>query len=132
MQYIEVFNQLDQNISDKIQDFQKQQEKLIAKKKYLLETKQKIHCFLNDAYEMKKLLDFNADLTEAVNDELNKIFQGEDKVKPTQTNQTKPTIVESNPSLVNNEDLDAELVIDAEQEEPIKIYKFVDSEGKDI
>jgi hypothetical protein len=131
MEYIELFNQLDQQISSKIEDLQKQQEKLLERKKYLLDTKQKIHSFLSDAYQMKQLLDFNSDLAQSVKAELNKIFQGEKELNYLKNNQVNQPKIESRPNLLNNQDLEPQVVIDTSQEEPIKLYKFVDSDGKD-
>lgn len=130
MEYIKVFDQLDQQISKKIEDLQKQQDKLLERKKYLVETKQKIHCFLSDAYQMKQSLNFNSDLVQSVNLELNKIFQGEGNLKFLENNEIKQAKMESNSELSSHQDLEPQVEIDAEQEEPIKIYKFVDSEGK--
>ena len=131
MEYVKVLNQLDQQISEQIEDLQKQQDELLERKKYLLDTKQKIHCFLSDAYQMKQSLDFDSDLVQSVNMELNKIFQGNGDLKFLENNEIKQANKQSNSQLNNNQDLDSQILIDAEQEEPIKIYKFVDSEGKD-
>lgn len=131
MEYVKVLNQLDQQISEQIEDLQKQQDELLERKKYLLDTKQKIHCFLSDAYQMKQSLDFDSDLVQSVNLELNKIFQGNGDLKFLENNEIKQANKQSNSQLNNNQDLDSQILIDAEQEEPIKIYKFVDSEGKD-
>lgn len=131
MEYIEIFNQIDREISNKIEYLQKQQDKLLERKKYLLDTKQKIHCFLSDAYEMRQLLNFSPDLAESVNAELNKIFQGEENLRIESKNQLNDSKIESTLDFMDNQDLDSQMVIDAEQEEPIKIYKFVDSDGKD-
>ncbi len=140
MEYIEVFNKLDQKLSNKIDELQKQQEKLLERKKYLLETKQKIHCFLSDAYEMKQLLDFNPDLIHSVSSELGKIFTEGKSLDFKKTNQIKASEelesmmeapIESSSDFMNTQDLDPSLVIDSDEEEPIKIYKFIDSDGKD-
>ena len=48
-----------------------------------------------------------------------------------ENNEIKQSNKQSNSQLNNNQDLDSQILIDDEQEEPIKIYKFVDSEGKD-
>jgi hypothetical protein len=134
MEYIEIFNQLDHEISDKVEELQKQQERLLERKKYLLETKQKIHCFLSDAYEMKQLLDFNPQLSETVNLELTKIFQNEGEFKIGEENVAEEKEeLETNVDYLKEEDLDYDLDIntEVEEEQPIKLYKFVDSHGKD-
>ena len=131
MDYIEVFNQLDQKLSDKIDRLQKQQEHLLQQKKHLVETKQKIQGFLTDAYEMKKLLDFNSELSQSVQTELNRIFKSEGKVKLVNNNHNnQPTNVESNADTSKNLELDPQVVIETEDQEPIRIFQFVDSEGK--
>ena len=135
MDYIEVFNQLDQKLSDKIERLQKQQEHLLEQKKHLVEAKQKIDGFLTNAYEMKKLLDFNSELVQSVQVELNKIFKFEGKAKILNDNNSKltnskQTLAESNPDISKNLELDPQLVIETEDQEPIRIFKFVDSEGK--
>ncbi len=131
MDYIEVFNQLDQKLSHKIERLQKQQEHLLQQKKHLVETKQKIQGFLTDAYEMKKLLDFNSELSQSVQTELNRIFKSEGKVKLVNNNHNnQQTNVESDADTSKNLELDPQVVIETEDQEPIRIFQFVDSEGK--
>jgi hypothetical protein len=132
MEYLNLFNQLDQNLSQKIEDLQKQQEELIEQKKYLLEAKQKIHCFLSDAYEIKQVLDFQPELVTSLQAELNKIFQGETSSKNLRENSDKVNSKIDNLITEEDEELNLdEIVIDTDEQEQIKIFKFVDSQGKD-
>lgn len=132
MEYLNFFNQLDQDLSQRIEDLERQQEELIEQKKYLLEAKQKVHCFLSDAYEIKQVLDFKPELVTSLQAELNKIFQGETQYKNL-GKQSEKTDGKLNNLSREEEDklnLEPQMVIDADEKKPIKIFNFVDSEGK--
>lgn len=131
MEYLNIFNQLDQKYSQKIEDLQRQQEEWIEKKKYLLEAKQKVHCFLSDAYEIKQVLDFQPELITSIQAELSKIFRGEIHPENLGENYVKSEGKKAESLVDDLPDLDPQMVIDADEQEPIKIFKFVDSEGKD-
>ncbi len=133
MEYINLFNRLDQDLSQRIEDLQRQQEELIEQKKYLLEAKQKVHCFLSDAYEIKQILDFKPELVTSLQGELNKIFEGDIQDMNLEENSEGVEIKELDSVTEEDEELnlDQQMVIDTDEQEPIKIFKFVDTEGKD-
>ena len=137
MGYIEVFNQIDQNLSSRIGTLKKRQEELIDEKKQLLETKQKVHSFLSDAHEIKKVLDFSPELVHSIQAELYKIFQPESKLEIQDTkNVTKvklnseQTTPNPKPEKKETQPKRKQATVNNEKQEPIKVFNFVDIEGK--
>ncbi|MBF2056615.1 MAG: hypothetical protein IGQ45_05185 [Cyanobacterium sp. T60_A2020_053] len=151
MEFGDFFEKIDQDLSQKVKDLQKKQEQLIEKQKQLAETKQKVQDFLQKAQELKKIIGFNAQLTEAVKKELNDLFTGSDtsalhpdsktlhpELKTpnpdlkTSANQTK---IEKKPDTVVKKEEKQEpklpdLNLGNKDTEAIKIFKFVDTKGK--
>ena len=79
---------------------------------------------------MKKLLDFNSELSQSVQTELNRIFKSEGKVKLVNNHHhNQQTNVESNADTSKNLELEPQVAIETDDQEPIRIFQFVDSEG---
>ncbi len=136
MEYIDFFEQIDQDLSQQMKSLQKKQEELIEQKKIFLETKQKIHGFLSDAHEMKQLLESHPDLVELVRTELNKMFKVDSSSSNPplnkQTNQSeKTTKVAQKKEVSQGKKEPVKLPPDnLEKQEKIEIFNFVDMDGK--
>ncbi|NCO74473.1 MAG: hypothetical protein GW795_10940 [Cyanobacteria bacterium] len=127
MGYVNVFSKLDQDISIQIKSLQAKQQELIEKKKNLLATKQKIQGFLSDAQEIKKTLEFEPDLIKSLHMELNKIFTSNIPVKKEEN--IAANLEYSNEKINNNKVVNNSSNLPPE-EESLKIFKFIDSQGK--
>lgn len=157
MEFGDFFDKIDQDLSQKVKDLQKKQEQLIEKQKQLAETKLKVEDFLQKAQDLKKIISVNPQLTEAVKRELNDLFSTSEtsalhpEPKALQTepkalhpdsktppsglkplvNQTK---IEKKPETVKKEEKREpklpDLNLGNEETEAIKIFKFVDTKGK--
>jgi hypothetical protein len=132
MGYANVFTKLDQDISIQIKNLQAKQQELIEKKKNLLATKQKIQGFLTDAQEIKKILTSQPELIKSIESELSKIFTTDSQPKlPIK----KEAILLTNLEYPAPESRDSQVSdhannFESEEEESIKIFKFVDTQGK--
>lgn len=150
MEFGDFFDKIDQDLSQKVKDLQKKQEQLIEKQKQLAETKLKVEDFLQKAQDLKKIISVNPQLTEAVKRELNDLFSTSETsalhpepkalhpdsktppsgLKPL-VNQTK---IEKKPETVKKEEKREpklpDLNLGNEETEAIKIFKFVDTKGK--
>lgn len=132
MGYANVFTKLDQDISNQIKNLQTKQQELIEKKKSLLATKQKIQGFLTDAQEIKKILASQPELIQSVESELNKIFTTDMQPKlPIKKEAILPTNLEYSLSETqDNKVSDNTDNLELEEEESLKIFKFIDTQGK--
>lgn len=132
MGYANVFTKLDQDISSQIKNLQTKQQELIEKKKNLLATKQKIQGFLTDAQEIKKILASQPELIQSVESELNKIFTTDTQPKlPIKKESLLPTNLEYSVSEIQeNKVPDNTNNLESEEEESLKIFKFIDTQGK--
>lgn len=133
MEYIDLFEQIDQDLSARVKDLQKKQEQLIEQQKNLVETKQKIHAFLSDAHEMKLLLEFQPDLVEVVRGELNKIFATDSSENQKGLNKDKNKVIKQEKNEPKSEILADEKKIKkekSEEQEKIEIFNYVDMQGK--
>jgi len=133
MEYIDLFEQIDQDLSARVKDLQKKQEQLIEQKKNLVETKQKIHAFLSDAHEMKLLLEFHPDLIEVVRGELNKIFSADTSDNKKSLSKEKNKVVKQDKNEPKSEVSPDEKKIKkekSEEQEKIEIFNYVDMQGK--
>lgn len=132
MGFTNVFAKLDQDLSNQIKNLQTKQQELIERKKNLLAKKQKIQGFLTDAQEIRKILESEPELISCLQTELNKIFGVESQPKlPIK----KEADVSSN--LEETSDKKKEIKaynppqnINSSEEESIKIFQFVDAQGK--
>jgi len=122
-----IFGPYDQDISIQIKSLQAKQQELIEKKKNLLATKQKIQGFLSDAQEIKKTLEFEPDLIKSLHMELNKIFTSNIPVKKEEN--IAANLEYSNEKINNNKVVNNSSNLPPE-EESLKIFKFIDSQGK--
>ncbi len=129
MGYANVFTKLDQDISTQIKNLQAKQQELIEKKKNLSATKQKIQGFLTDAQEIKKIIASQPELIKSIEIELSKIFTADSQSQlPVKKGTNLPTNLEyssseSQDGKVSDNPNDLEL----EEEESIKIFKFIDT-----
>lgn len=132
MGYANVFTKLDQDISNQIKNLQTKQQELIEKKKNLLATKQKIQGFLTDAQEIKKILAFEPELIQSVESELNKIFTTDTQPNlPIKKESLLPSNLEYSISETqDNKVSDNTNNLESEEEESLKIFKFIDTQGK--
>ncbi|BAQ62506.1 hypothetical protein GM3708_2912 [Geminocystis sp. NIES-3708] len=132
MGYANVFTKLDQDISTQIKHLQAKQQELIEKKKNLLATKQKIQGFLTDAQEIKNILASQPELVKSVESELNKIFTIDSQPKlPIKKEAILPTNLEYSDSETHDNKIDDNNNnLESQEEESLKIFKFIDTQGK--
>lgn len=132
MGYANVFTKLDQDISSQIKQLQTKQQELIEKKKNLLATKQKIQGFLNDAQEIKNILASNPELVKSVESELNKIFtlNSQPKLPIKKEAILPPNLEYSDAETLDNKVVDDNNNLESQEEESLKIFKFIDTQGK--
>jgi len=130
-----IFDKLEQDISNQIQSLQAKQQELIEKKKYLATTKEKIQNFLTSAQEIQQIVRGEPELLKSIQKELGKIFSSHNNPQPKlpikKENSTTPNL-ESPPE---NKPIDSALKSadnsdDTEEGEAIKIFNFVDAQGK--
>lgn len=128
-----IFEKLEQDITNQIESLQAKQQELIEKKKNLVVKREKIQNFLSSAQEMKQLLESEPELLKLVQKELGKIFVSHSSLQPKlpikKDSNTTPNLESSG----ENHPPDATKVVQDEdigEEESIKIFKFVDAQGK--
>lgn len=132
MGYTNIFAKLDQDLSNQIKTLQTKQQELLERKKHLLTKKQKIQGFLADAQEVRKMLDSEPELIESLQIELSKIFTSNNQAKLPIKKESNVTtnLEESNrPNQENKTSLPPKKVT-LPEEESIKIFQFVDAQGK--
>ena len=133
MGYVNIFQKLDKDIAEQLQELQIQQKELLEKKKNLLNTKQEIQNFLNSAQEVKKLVESEPELLKSLRTELGQIFVMNNSPKlprkqPENTTanlekQPSPSLSQPSPSLSPRKSINLE-------EESIDDFNFVDAQGK--
>lgn len=128
MGYVNIFQKLDQNIAEQLEELQTQQQELLEKKKKLLSTKQEIQKFLNSAQEIKKLVASEPELLKSLRAELGQIFainnNNTPKVPRKKIDNSKANLEPksvSPPSTTKSINL---------EEESISDFNFVDAQGK--
>ena len=126
MGYVNIFQKLDKDIAEQLQELQIQQKELLEKKKNLLNTKQEIQNFLNSAQEVKKLVESEPELLKSLRTELGQIFvmNSSPKLPRKQPENTKANLEKKpSPSLSPRKSINLE-------EESIDEFNFVDAQGK--
>ncbi|MGY6530092.1 MAG: hypothetical protein ACXITR_09200 [Cyanobacterium sp.] len=132
MEYVDIFEKIDGDLSQRVKDLQKKQQELLEQKKFLTEAKQKIHGFLSDANEIRQVLEFHPNLVEVVRDELDKIFVVNSpshnlKLPNTRTTKNNNSLPQSQEVEVN---LPTERLKKAKEPEKIQFFPYVNMEGK--
>ena len=125
MGYVNIFQKLDKNIAEQLQELQIQQKELLEKKKNLLNTKQEIQNFLNSAQEIKKLVESEPELLKSLRTELGQIFvmNSSPKLPRQQLENTTANLEKKpSPSLSPRKSINLE-------EESIDDFNFVDAQG---
>lgn len=132
MGYTNVFSKLDQDLSNQIKTLQAKQQELLEKKKNLLAKKQKIQGFLSDAEEVRKILESEPELIDSLQVELVKIFTANSQPKlPIKKEANITANLEESPE--KNPEIkvsSSSKKITPSNEESIKIFQFVDAQGK--
>lgn len=95
-------------------------------------TKQKIQGFLTDAQEIKNILASQPELVKSVESELNKIFTIDSQPKlPIKKEAILPTNLEYSDSETHDNKIDDNNNnLESQEEESLKIFKFIDTQGK--
>ncbi|BAQ66222.1 hypothetical protein [Geminocystis sp. NIES-3709] len=132
MGYTNVFSKLDQDLSNQIKTLQAKQQELLERKKNLLAKKQKIQGFLTDAQEVRKILDAEPELIESLQIELAKIFTANNQPKLPIKKENNVTVNLEEPKDKNKEvkTFTPSTSVNLQEEESIKIFQFVDAQGK--
>jgi hypothetical protein len=132
MGYTNVFSKLDQDLSNQIKTLQAKQQELLERKKNLLAKKQKIQGFLSDAQEIRKMLDSEPELIESLQIELSKVFTPNNQPKLPIKKESNITMNLEESNLENKETKTSSPAkkITPPEEESIKIFQFVDAQGK--
>ncbi|MGI0479504.1 hypothetical protein ACN4EE_01805 [Geminocystis sp. CENA526] len=132
MGYTNVFSKLDQDLSNQIKTLQVKQQELLERKKNLLAKKQKIQGFLSDAQEVRKILDSEPELIDSLQIELAKIFTADSQPKLPIKKESNVTANLEQSSEKNQESKvsSSPKKITPPDEESIKIFQFVDAQGK--
>lgn len=132
MGYTNIFSKLDQDLSNQIKTLQAKQQELLERKKNLLAKKQKIQGFLADAQEVRKMLDSEPELIDSLQEELEKIFTANNQGKLSGQKETNLTanLEESPQKNQENKVSSSAKKTTSPHEESIKIFQFVDAQGK--
>lgn len=132
MGYTNVFSKLDQDLSNQIKTLQAKQQELLERKKNLLAKKQKIQGFLADAQEVRKMLDSESELIESLQIELSKVFTPNNQPKLPIKKEGNVTMNLEESNLQNKETKTSPppKKVTPPEEESIKIFQFVDAQGK--
>ena len=130
-----IFDKLEQDLSSQIESLQAKQQELIEKKKNLLAKREKIQNFLSSAQEIRQMVESEPELLKSIQKELGKIFVSHSNPQPKlpikKDNNTTPNL--ETPSVSNPSDASVDKMPhseNSEEEESIKIFNFVDAQGK--
>jgi hypothetical protein len=134
MGYVNIFQKLDQDIAEQLQDLQIQQKELLEKKKNLLNTKQEIQKFLNSAQEVKKLVESQPELLKSLRVEIGQIFaiNNTPQLPRQKLDNSKASLdkeVEKKPSEPFSQIKSINLE-EKSMKESINDFNFVDAQGK--
>lgn len=130
-----IFDKLEQDLSSQIQSLQAKQQELIEKKKNLVVKKEKIQNFLSSAQEVRQMIELEPELLKSVQKELGKIFVSHNPQQPKlpikKEGNITPNLESASESTPHDSEVDNIANSDeSEEEESIKIFKFVDAQGK--
>jgi len=129
-----IFDKLEQDLSSQIQSLQAKQQELIEKKKNLVAKREKIQNFFCSAQEVKQMIESDPELLKSVQKELGKIFTSHSNPQPKlPIKKDNPTPNLESPAETKSSDASIDKVVnseDGEEEESIKIFNFVDAQGK--
>lgn len=132
-----IFDKLEQELNNQIHSLQAKQQELIEKKKNLVAKREKIQNFLSSAQEVKTIIESEPELIKSVQKELGKIFAFHNNQQPklpikkdnsSTPNLESPSENTSSGSSVGNTANTQE----NDDEESIKIFNFVDAQGKNV
>ncbi|AFZ47596.1 hypothetical protein Cyast_1635 [Cyanobacterium stanieri PCC 7202] len=133
MEYVDIFERIEGDLSDRVKDLQKKQQELLEQKKFLTEAKQRIHGFLSDAHEIRQVLEFHPSLIEVVRGELDKIFAVNSPSHNLQLPKAKGGKIPDNSPPQSKEvevNLPTEGMKKPKDPEKIKFFPYVNMEGK--
>lgn len=128
-----IFEKLEQDISNQIESLQAKQQELIEKKKNLVVMREKIQDFLSSAQEVKQMIELEPELLKIVQKELGKIFASHSNPQPKLPIKKESNITPNLESPAENTPSNSTKVVEEEdtgEEDSIKIFKFVDAQGK--
>ena len=129
MVYVNIFQKLDQDIANKLQQLQAQQQELLEKKKNLQTIKEDIQSFLNSAQEIKTLVESEPDVLKSLRLELGKIFSMQAPTLPIHKQENTTPNLEENIEQTASPISSLKSVI-IEEEESINNSTFVDAQGQ--
>ncbi len=130
-----IFDKLEQDLSSQIQSLQAKQQELMEKKKNLVVKKEKIQNFLSSAQEVRQMIESEPELLKSVQRELGKIFVSHNNQQPKLPIKKEGNITPNLESSSESPPYDSEAdnianSDESEAEESIKIFQFVDAQGK--
>ncbi|MBE9222121.1 hypothetical protein IQ215_05370 [Cyanobacterium stanieri LEGE 03274] len=134
MEYVDIFEKIEGDLSQRVKDLQKKQQELLEQKKFLTEAKQKIHGFLSDANEIRQVLEFHPHLVEVVREELDKIFAVNAPSHNLKLPNTNPRKTSPNNPLPQSKEVEVNLPTEGmkktKEPEKIQFFPYVNMEGK--